>query len=261
MDIESLGWRTELALLAAAGSTVSDHDDMVLVATPQVPNYYWGNFALVKPERLAEPVAEWEDRLATEFARSRHRSIGIDGTPLTDLSDWVDAGYEVEENVVQVRDRGPAVEIPQVDAEVRPLVSDGDWLEQERLSAVGEDPASYSPDFVTGRVALERSLVEAGHGTWWGAFDGHRLLASLGIFRAGDGLARYQSVKTDPEARRRGLARALVLTAAEEALGWGVRHLVIVADPGYHAAGLYRACGFSDKQHYSQLCRVPSDPE
>lgn len=257
MDIECLGWRTELALLAAAGSTVTDHGEVVEVATPAVPDFYWGNFLLVRPERVAEPVAAWERRMAEAFPGSRHRSLGVDGTvPAGVVAPWLAAGFEAELCVVQLRE-APAPDVPKVDAEVRPLLSDQDWREQELLTVAGEDAASYTPSFVTGRVAGERRLVRSGRGTWWGAFDGEHLLASLGVFRAGAGLARYQSVKTHPDARRRGLARALVLTAAAEATGWGARRLVIVADPDHHAAALYRTCGFVDHQTYLQLGRAP----
>jgi ribosomal protein S18 acetylase RimI-like enzyme len=81
--------------------------------------------------------------------------------------------------------------------------------------------------------------------------------ADLGIVRAGAGLARYRSVETHPDFRRRGLARAMVATAGAYALEHlGVRTLVIVADPGYHAIELYRSVGFSDVERQVQLSRV-----
>ena len=56
-------------------------------------------------------------------------------------------------------------------------------------------------DFLPRKAAANRALVDAGHGHWWGAFVDDRLVASLGIFRAGDGLARFQNVKTHPDFR------------------------------------------------------------
>ena len=70
------------------------------------------------------------------------------------------------------------------------------------------------------------------------------MASQLGIFATGDGLARYQSVETDPEYRRRGLARGLVHLAGRYGLDNLAPKLVIVADPEYFAIDLYRSVGF-----------------
>ncbi len=64
-------------------------------------------------------------------------------------------------------------------------------------------------------------------------------------------------METHPDARRRGLASALVHHAGRSALGNGVTTLVIVADPGYHAIGIYRALGFVETETQVQLTRPP----
>ena len=60
------------------------------------------------------------------------------------------------------------------------------------------DPAAYLT-FVTRRALAERTLAEAGHGAWWGAFLDDRLASVMGLVDAGGGLARYQSVETHPD--------------------------------------------------------------
>ena len=50
MDVTSLGFRTDLALLTASGSVVEDRGTHLVVRTPDNPTYYWGNFIL-----LSEP--------------------------------------------------------------------------------------------------------------------------------------------------------------------------------------------------------------
>src|SRR6266480_1080855 len=107
----------------------------------------------------------------------------------------------------------------------------------------------YGGPYLERRARARRRLTQAGRAAWFGAFTGGRLLAQLGVCDAGGGLARYQDVETDPEARRRGLAGTLVWRAglyAAEAFGAGT--LVIVADPAESAIRIYRACGFGDKQ-------------
>ena len=89
-------------------------------------------------------------------------------------------------------------------------------------------------------------MVEAGHGGWFGAFADELLVCQMGLFSGGPGLARFQSVETLPEHRRRGLAGTLVAHTSRygfEVLG--ARTLVMVADPDYHAIDLYRSLGFA----------------
>jgi ribosomal protein S18 acetylase RimI-like enzyme len=82
--------------------------------------------------------------------------------------------------------------------------------------------------------------------------------AGLGVFAA-DGLARYQSVETHPEFRRRGLASALLVEAARLVSSQQrVDRFVIVADPSYVAIDIYRRLGFTDAEQQVQWLRPPS---
>ena len=120
-------------------------------------------------------------------------------------------------------------------------------------------PPASAEDFLGGQVAAARALTELGHATWFGAFEDRRLLSSLGIVSDGSGLARFQTVETHPDARRRGLASALVHHAGQAALRDGnATRLVIVADPDYHAIGIYRSLGFVETETTVQLTRRPS---
>ena len=56
-------------------------------------------------------------------------------------------------------------------------------------------------------------------------------MSTAAVFTTEDGVARFQSVETHTEHRRRGLASAVVHGAGQHALDHlGVRTLVIVAD-------------------------------
>ncbi|QLL06242.1 GNAT family N-acetyltransferase [Mycobacterium vicinigordonae] len=92
-----------------------------------------------------------------------------------------------------------------------------------------------------------RTLCDQGHGAWFGAFRDDHMCAGLGVFSDGLGAGRFQHVETHPDCRRRGLVRALLTEAAHHAATpMGVETLVIVADPDYFAADLYRSVGFVD---------------
>ncbi len=137
---------------------------------------------------------------------------------------------------------------PNREATYRPLESDADWTQQVELTMVGEE-IGYDLEFSEGRTRQFRRLVDAGHGQWWGAFEDGRLLSSMGLFRASPGLARFQTVKTHPDARGRGLAGTLVHEISR--FGFAdleAETLVMVADPEYLAIRVYRSVGFADSE-------------
>jgi GNAT superfamily N-acetyltransferase len=112
--------------------------------------------------------------------------------------------------------------------------------------------------FLQRRAAWHRDLVLRGIGHFYGAFDGSTLVASLGLVRVID-VARYQDVQTLPAYRKRGLARALLATAARAAFADGIERAVIVAEPGSAAARLYARTGFRTIELSLSACRYPPD--
>jgi ribosomal protein S18 acetylase RimI-like enzyme len=57
--------------------------------------------------------------------------------------------------------------------------------------------------------------------------------------------------------RRRGICSRLVVEAAQRSAQRGAKRLVIVADAGYHALGLYESLGFEREEHVIGVCRWP----
>jgi ribosomal protein S18 acetylase RimI-like enzyme len=179
---------------------------------------------------------------------------GVGGL-LGDIAEREALGVTAEVNTVLTAGRlVPSVAAPQAD--IRVLSSDDDWRQALELdfACYGLPSDDDSRRFAERRVAGYRSLCEAGHGCWIGAFVEGRLRAGAGLFAVGSGLARFQNVETHPDFRRRGLASAVIHHAAQHALlDPGVRTLVIVADPDDHAIRLYRALGFVDTERQVQL--------
>ena len=80
----------------------------------------------------------------------------------------------------------------------------------------------------------------------------------MGLFRASPGLARFQDVKTHPDARGRGLAGTLVHRVSRYGFEeLDATTLVMVADPDYLAIRVYRAVGFADTETQLQAERKP----
>lgn len=254
MNVSSLGFRTDLALLTASGSVVEDRGTHLVVRSPDNPSYFWGNFLLLSEPPVLGGEKEVVGAFHTEFPLADHVSIGIDTAELTDESRaaFEAAGLTVDVATVLTASRLDAPR--EVEAEVRALDGDEDWEARARLSRhVDARPTEEAfMTFARQKNVQERRLVDAGRGQRFGAFVDGEIVSTAGVFVTEDGVARFQSVETHPDHRRQGLAAAVVHAAGRYALDQlGVRTLVIVADTDGEAIGVYRRLGFAD--HERQL--------
>ena len=261
MDVVSLGFRTDLALLQLGGTQVEDRGDHLVVRSPHNPHHWWGNFLLVRSVPEPQQAGRWVQRHAEAFPGARHATLGFDGTDGTvaDLSGFAALGLTAESaTVMTARSVQPGG--PHPEAVCRQLTSEDDWRQYVELNVRCNDrgdPALHRP-FAEARAQTHRRLVEAGHGGWFGAFVDGRLACQMGLFSASPGLARFQSVETDPEFRRRGIARALVQHVSRYGFQQlGAQTLVMVADPEYFAIDLYRSVGFAATEYQLQVERPP----
>jgi ribosomal protein S18 acetylase RimI-like enzyme len=248
-DVHSLGFRTDLMLRRMAGSDIAERAGYLVVRTPANPRFWWGNFVLfAEPPRVGGLAV-----FAAEFPGAAHVAIGVDSTDgiLDDV--LLDLGLTAEVNSVLTAQHLPA---PSPGPAVRALSSDDDWKQaiELRLACYYETPTPDEQQFTQLQVVEQRRLCDAGHGTWFGVFIQGQMRSGAGLFRDG-GLARFQSVETHPDFRRRGLASAVLGHAARREPG--ARTLVIVADPDDQAIQLYRAIGFAEAEYQIQLYRAP----
>ncbi len=252
MEVLSCGWRTDLEILTLSGSEVEQHPTYVVVRTPDNPGYRWGNFVLLRRAPLRRDLGLVEEIFTRELPGIRHRAFGIDSPDgqLAELAAFAEAGYAVDTAVVLTASRVLPPPRPNTRALYRPLTGDDDWAQRVSLDVACHDGgATGFDDFTRRKAAAERRITEQGHSAWYGAFDDGRLVATMGIVRAGNRVARFQEVQTHPEARGRGIAGSLVHAAGTDAFQrLGATTLVTVADPDYHAIRIYRSVGFADAE-------------
>jgi GNAT superfamily N-acetyltransferase len=259
MRVTSLGFQTDVALRVLEGAKTADRGDYLVVRTPDNPDFYWGNFLLLRTWPEAGSADRWLARFAAEFPAARHVALGVDATgePGPTQAEFRAAGLEPEQATV-LTCAGPSVvppPCPNTEAEIRRLESDDDWQQSVQL---GIRCYGDTGPYLSLRAAARRRIARESRGAWFGAFTGGRLIAQLGVCDAGQGRARYQDVETDPAARRRGLAGTLVWQAGRYAAGaFGAGTLVIVADPAEGAIRVYRGCGFADAQSQFSFERQP----
>jgi GNAT superfamily N-acetyltransferase len=263
IKINSLGYRTDLLLLELSGSVFHDAGEYVVVRTPANPGFWWGNFLLYRTPFGPGDTQARLDTFRHEFPAAKHVALGIDSVDgeIGAEDELTAAGLTVEPNVVMTASQVVPPQRPNAESTYRFLSSDDDWeqLLQLSLATASMEVDEGYVDFARRRGNAERGLVEAGHGKWFGAFEGDRLQSSLGLMFDGKGLARFQNVQTRPDDRNKGIASTLVHHASTYGLTEGGAHtLVMVADPEYLAIRIYRAVGFTDSETQLQFTVPPA---
>ena len=118
-----------------------------------------------------------------------------------------------------------------------------------------EEPKSFER-FAQGQARARRALSDRGLGASFGAFADDVLVADLSIVQCGT-TARYQSVGTGHEHRRRGLVSHLLGVAAQWSASHGCDRWVIVTEASNPAGRVYRSLGFEPDTGNAQAYRKP----
>ncbi|WP_111720446.1 GNAT family N-acetyltransferase [Homoserinimonas sp. OAct 916] len=250
--VSSLGFRTDLMLLQLQGSTIEQHDGYLCVRTPSNPTFRWGNFILLDATPHPGSLRKWVDVFRQEFPHAEYVAIGIDsrGGDSGGAEELLSVRLRAESSPVMTATQmvPPSRRVQNVDTRVLDVDKDNDWAAAIALQVANnteEEPRGYTT-FLIRRMATLRALQREGHGAWFGAFAGDLMVSGCGVFSDGSGVARYQSVDTHPDYRRRGLGATVVHAAGTYALNTlGARTLVIVADPESGADRVYRSVGFT----------------
>ena len=233
------GWATDLAILELGGSTVDDPGENYLFAS-----------------RVA---ARWVETFQVAFPEATWIAIGL-ARPPEEPDDWVAHGLTVEPDDVLTTRILPR-ETPLPGRYTVRRLRGADWglslaravAENDRTGE--EDPQSFRR-FAREQRRAWRALCEDEVAAFFGAFADDELVAELGIVRCGT-TARYQSVSTDEDHRRRGLASHLLGIAARWADARGCDRWVIVTEATNAAGRVYRRLGFEPDTGTATAYRKP----
>lgn len=254
MNVRSLGFRTDLIFHHFEGE-VTDRGDHLLIRTPRNPTYRWGNYLYFEAPPREGDLERWRRLFAEEVGtrpRIPHQVFSWDS--LEGEADYIqpflDAGFEFDMALVLAAE---SVHLPPKvnrEVEMRPLKTDADFAEALELYVLsarvdeGDEDEAGTRLYWERKTAAYRQMIAAGKGRWFGAFLEGKLVADMSLFWEG-GLARYQSVTTHPDYRRRGICGTLLHFVGSYGLTrTDVEKLVIVADDNYFAKDIYRSVGF-----------------
>jgi len=231
-------------------STLGEHAGYIVQSTPSEPDFWMGNQIIVQDASIS--VAEALALFVTHFPEAEHRAVVWD---IPDLASDVFAKEAAKlglpfDGFDALSLKGPLRDVPVPDGIVlRALDRPEDWAKAQALQAEigieeGRDPLAHGP-YLERRNAARRVQIAKGIGQWFGAFAGDDLVAQMGIFHDAQ-IARYQSVETRANHRRRGICSALLRHVAQWALDRAPQAtVVIVAEADSNAGRLYRRMGFS----------------
>lgn len=257
-----LSWATDIAVLELMGSTVDDRGDHLIVRTPAIPLYHWGNCIFVTDPDAVDDADRWIRTFEAAVPEADWIAIGLPHMP-TDVTAWAQHGVELELDDVLATSTIPR-QTPQPHGyDVRALQSEEDWEQfVQRDVAVNEETSHHEREsherFARARARSYRELSEGGHAQFVGAFVDGRLIGELGIVRCGH-IARYQTVATDPAHRGRGVCSHLLGVAAAWAAEQGCNQWVIFTAAANPAGRVYRRAGFELAQPIVAAYRKPPD--
>lgn len=271
----ALTWATDLDKLPR-NRVVEVRDGYLVVRTPNEPGFYWGNLLLFDDPPAAGDRARWERLFDMEFtgqANVEHRTFAwdrVDGEIGQAQREFVAAGYEMEDTIALVAAPDQLQPHPRENREVTVRALDPAagadrrlWEQVAELQAVEHndrwEPQEEHRVFLERRMDALRTLFQDGRGAWYVALGADAtVVGSCGVVVTGD-RGRFQAVDTAAAHRRRGICSRLVVEAAQRsAERYGAERLVIAADAGYHALGLYESLGFRRTEHVHGVFQTPA---
>lgn len=246
MKSKSAGWETDLAILRHSGSLIEERENHFVIRSPHNPDYHWGNFILVSNSSLVSDADRWMQTFTEAFPEATWVAIGLPQFPES-LENWQASGTELERmDVLKTLTQPACPEITR--GYTSRIFEDGDWdlllaREISENKKSGEHDAESFERFISKAIEGYKDLCAKGVAAWFGAFYKSELVADLGIVTCGE-TARYQSVQTDVNHRRNGLASHLLGKAASWAGQEGCTSWVIVTESTNDAGRVYRKAGF-----------------
>jgi RimJ/RimL family protein N-acetyltransferase len=251
MQPSSLALRTDLIFRRFSGEVI-DRGEYLVVRTASRPNYFWGNYLIMKHPPGVGDVEKWIGLFEKEIGPKSERGFialtwdSINGEQGV-IQPFLDFGFSVHRSTILTA--GGVCRPPKYNPElvVRPFKSEEDW---ERYNDIHFDPdweygneESQRKFLTKGREHL-RAMADCGLGVRFGAEMRGKLAGEAGIYWDGH-VGRFNNVGTHRDYRRRGVCSTLVYLASKFAFETkGIKTLVMEADEDYHAARIYESVGF-----------------
>ncbi len=259
MKITSLAIQTNL-ILEREFCTIEEKDQYIAVRTPSRPDYFWGNFIIMKNLPSKNSDNEWIKIFEREIGSSD--KTGYMAITCDDIEcdpnlyrPFKELGFNIMISKVLTAKEIIRPEKFNQNIEVKPII-DSQW--HELIDVHFTPDWGYGTDeqqrkFLQDELQSFKKIVEKGIGQRYGAYLEGVLIADLGVYWHEKDV-RFNNVSTHRNHRRRGACSTLVYTVSKLMLEKeNITTLIMQADEDYHAATIYESIGFSQSQKYIQL--------
>jgi ribosomal protein S18 acetylase RimI-like enzyme len=257
MKLNSLGRKTDLIFARFSGEVIFK-ENYILIKTPSNPGYHWGNYIIFDRAPKKGDLKEWKKLFDQEYSyykEPHHYSFTWDTDKAEedsgDYAEFIEEGFEFDSGVVLSTKKLVTPKFYNNELEIKIIETKEQWSDVYNLQLLCADPKylnDYYEVFKREQMANYQRMAKANLGNWYGAYLNGKLVGDLGVFSDGE-VARYQSVGTHPEFRRKGICATLVYEAGKSTLeNSKIEYLVMEADPEYHAARIYESVGFNKSE-------------
>jgi hypothetical protein len=254
MELKSLAIKTGLVLDELVAN-IEEKENYIVVRTPDRPDYFWGNYLIMKDSPSSSCCEEWCRIFEKEIGTKKDKGYIaitcdlIDDANL-DFSLFEKEGFDVSISKVLTTSEVKKPEKYNENVEVRAF-GDADWPKYVDIHFTpnwGYGPDDEQKVFLQEESEIFKTVVKENKGQRYGAFLDGEMVAELGVYWKGD-LVRFNNVGTHPEHRRLGACSTLVYKVSQLLLKEdSSRTLVMEADEDYHAAAIYESVGFKPTQ-------------
>ena len=255
MSIKSLGLKTDI-MFFKHNALVKEKENYLVIKTPDNLSYFWGNLLVYPKGPVTGDLYKWIEDFKNEFNEKEinHMTFAWDLTKSeVDYKQFENKGFEYDETMILVADDELTPTFVNSDIVTKKVVSDEDWNEiiefQVLVNENDYEEESYRP-FITKRFEHYRKLSEMGLGYWYMAIKDDKIVSDLGLFWE-DSVARFQSIKTQTEYRKQGIAQTLMKFASDESK---CDSFVIEAEEDGPAINMYKTIGFEIRESVGGLC-------
>ena len=258
--LKSYALRTSL-IMDKFFATVTENSDYIVIKTPQRPDYFWGNYIIMKSPPTHGDFEDWISIFELEIGTRNelgYVAIGIDTIDGDDcvVEEFKENGFDIQvskillaENIIKPRKFNDLIE-------VRPYSSEEDWanyLEIHFTPNWNYGTEAEQKEFLKDEMESFRRFVKSENAQRYGAFLNGEMIAELGVFWEGN-VARFNNVATHSDHRRKGACSSLVYHVSKMMLDRSeITTLVMEADEDYHAARIYEEVGFEPTQRLISL--------
>lgn len=253
----NLGYFTDSFFLEE-DKKIIHYPDVTFVCSPNQPTFFYGNFlylnnALSKSDK---------DKLEKEFRKLftdpkiKHFTFCWSGNDTSGIQPFIDAGYKLEEISVLKAEKKDILPLQLKNEEIliSPFNSKKDWGKWVKLE-LEEREEGYSEEgyriYLEGRVEVYQKLNQKGQGNFYGAYLNDELIAAAGLFHQNK-IGRFQMVRTKETHRKKGICKTLIHHMCQEGFQQADT-LVIAADKGYYALGIYERMGFKSSESQTSV--------